>query len=304
MERKQGTPWYSGTAVSPKRDAYTRRTFRPRQSDPASLCRRQRAHDNKQKLCVYLILSKRIFNESSAAFAHDTSTHTRAHVCVCARQRQGQRKAISRYFFQFSLQGGKSPLKRIAQISPTHSHTHTTHTYTYALIRSFTHAHTHGQCAISLIECAEEWRHRGEGTGAHNFIKGPNDATRQAQKQNVLTHTNTHRNTHRRARRAARRNKNMHAGSSDADSEIRLRPNARRMKKRKQRTLLLWVLLRCVVAVVDSAASAAAFVCCCCCSAKRSSCAPLSRVMGGAGGHGYDTCRHDRARQTDRQTDG
>lgn len=31
----------------------------------------------------------------------------------------------------------------------------------------------------------------GEGTGAHNFIKGPNDETRQAKQQNVLTHTGT-----------------------------------------------------------------------------------------------------------------
>lgn len=161
---------------------------------------------------------------------HTTPAHTRAQVCVCVRQRQGQRKAISRYFFHFSLQGGKSPLKRIAQISPTHSHVRT---------HSLIYSHTHGQCAISLIECAEECRQRGEGTGAHNFIKGPNDETRQAQQQNVLTHTHPYRHTHRRARRAARRNKNMHAGSSDTDSEIRLRPNARRMKKRKQRTLLL-----------------------------------------------------------------
>lgn len=90
MERKQGTPYGTVVLQCPRNGMPTLGAHFAQGKATLRHCAAvKRAHDNKQKLCVYLILSKRIFNESSAAFAHDTSI--RMHVCVCVRNRDRHR---------------------------------------------------------------------------------------------------------------------------------------------------------------------------------------------------------------------
>lgn len=120
------------------------------------------------------------------------------------RQRQGQRKAISRYFFHFSLQGGKSPLKRIAQISPTHSHSHV-HTY------SFAHLLTHTRTVRDKLN----WVRGGVsatwgGNRRTQFYQGAKrrDETSTATER---THTHTPIQAHAQARQESSKEKQKYA---------------------------------------------------------------------------------------------